>query len=349
MTKTIERLLEVVDNFKTKKIGVIGDYVLDHFIFGTSRKLSREAPIPVVEVDTEIFVCGCAGNAATNLSSLGALTFLFGFIGDDNHSLQLKKVFSQHNNINMQNLTIIPSFSIPVKSRIFTSQLNTRKQQIARVDKYKVSDIQQTFWEITLRKIEDNKNIMDGFIISDYNYALFENTMFIEQLKKILANKIVIVDTHSRFNQLKGFSIFTPNEEEISNIGICLPPISSQKMEEIDKILNIALYKLEAKIIIVTLGKKGIIVKEQNKKSLHLLPFLPIDAIDTTGAGDTVAVTFLLSYLVTKDITISALLSQIAAHIVIQKIGTAPCETLELIKTIEQYREYIPLFYQQQN
>lgn len=349
MTKTTDQLIKVVDNFKTKKIGIIGDYVLDHFIFGTSRKLSREAPIPIVEVDSETYACGCAGNAATNLSSLGATTILFGFIGDDNNSLQLKKLFSQHQSINTQNLTIIPSFSIPRKSRIFTSQPNARKQQIARIDKYKTSNVQETYWEIILRRIEDNKNTIDGFIISDYDYILLDNTVFIEKLRKILTDKIVIVDTHSRFNQLKGFSIFVPNEEEASNLGVHIPDSGPQKTEIIDKILTSALNKLEAKIIVVTLGKKGIVVKEQGKKFIHLSPFLPIDAVDTTGAGDTVAATFLLSYLITKDITISTLLSQIAANIVIQKVGTVPCENIDLIRTIEQYQEYIPLFYQQKN
>lgn len=348
MRKAAE-LINVVEKFSTKKIGVIGDIILDHFIFGISKKLSREAPVPVVEVDSETYAAGGAANAASNAAMLGAKTFLFGFIGDDGDSINLQTTLSKYPNLNIQNLTIIPSFFIPVKTRIFTSHSNTRKQQVARMDKYKTINIQETWWEITLRKIESNKNTIDAFILSDYNYTFFSNIDFIERLRKILPDKIVLVDTHSRFNQLKGFSIFTPNEEELSNLGLNIMECGMQKSDEIDKILNIALNKLDAKIIVVTLGKNGIIVKEQRRKALHMTPFLPVDAVDTTGAGDTVAVTFLLAYSITNDIIISTLLSQIAANVVIQKIGTVPCEYLELIKTIEQYREYIPLFYQQGN
>lgn len=346
----IEKLVDIIEKFRTKTIGVIGDIVLDHFIFGFSRRLSREAPIPVVEVESEIYAPGCAGNAAANLATLGAQTIVFGFIGNDQYSANLQKAFSQYKNINLQNLTIIPSFSIPVKTRVFTSQNHTRKQQVARIDRYKVdTSIQETFWEITLRKIDNIKNTIDGFIISDYNYLLLSNEIFIEQLKKILKGKTVIVDTHRRFNLLKGFTIFTPNEEEANTLGLSIARNELIKIEEQDKTLSTILNKLEAKILVVTLGKKGIIVKEQSRKPIYMLPFLPTEAIDTTGAGDTVAVTFLLSYLISNDIFTSVLLSQIAANVVIQKIGTVPCESLELIRTIERYREYIHLFYQQQN
>ncbi|MFN7181584.1 MAG: bifunctional heptose 7-phosphate kinase/heptose 1-phosphate adenyltransferase [Planctomycetota bacterium] len=341
-----ETLLNIIDNYKKIKIGVIGDFVLDHFIFGKSEKLSREAPIPIVDVENEIFTAGCAGNAALNISSLGSQAFLFGFIGNDFYSKKLLEAFSKRNNINIDTLTIIPEMSIPVKMRVLTSQANTRKQQVCRVDKYKKNKIKETFWEMTLMKVKEYKDNMDGFIISDYNYELFENEQFVDNLKKVLSNKIVLVDSHSRLELLKGFTIFTPNEEEAREL-VEWAEISS---DSYNALLEIILGKTEGKIAIVTLGKKGIICKEKNNSLLYLPPFLPnIEAVDTTGAGDTVAVTFLLSYITSKNVALSTLLAQIAAHIVIQQIGTIPCESSDLIKTISQYQEYIPLFYQQKN
>ncbi len=344
-TSVVSELLNVVDKFKDLKVGVIGDYVLDHFVFGSSEKLSREAPIPIVEVEYETFAAGGAGNAAMNILSLGSIPFLFGFVGNDHYSNELLDIFSKRGNINIDTLTRLPNSSIPIKTRVLTSQANTRKQQVCRIDKYKNNKPRETFWNITLMKIKEYKDKLDAFIISDYDYELFGNVEFIHELKKLLSNDIVLVDTHRRFDLLKGFSIFTPNEQEAKSLLNC----SEISKDNYEKLLNEILEKMESNIVIVTLGKKGIVVKEKNGSSLFLPPFLPVEAVDTTGAGDTVAVTFLLSYIVTKNIKISTLLAQIAANIVIQKIGTVPCENVDLIKTITQYQEYIHLFYQQEN
>jgi rfaE bifunctional protein kinase chain/domain len=340
-----DKLIETVNRFSEKKIGVIGDYAVDHYVFGISRKLSREAPIPIVEVDTEIFTAGCAGNAARNLSCLGAKAVLFGFIGKDFYSTELLKDFSRNKNIITNTLTQLDDYNIPVKMRVFTSQPHTKKQQVARIDRFKASAIKETMWEIVLQKIAENKDSIDAFIISDYNYQLLGNEEFVNKLKKVLSDKTVLVDTHSRFNILRGFTIFTPNEEEAQRI------LNTTKIdtENIEQTLEAIMKKIECQIIAVTLGKEGMAIKERGRKAIKVPAFLPVEALDTTGAGDTVATTFLLSYVITNDAFTSAVLSQISANIVIQQIGTVACEQSQLLNSIVQYQKYIPLFYQQRN
>ncbi len=328
----IEELHTIVEGFAKKKILVFGDLILDRYLFTTTDRISREAPVLILSEEEEKFLPGGAGSTLFNIKSLGAEAQILTAIGDDSEGKILLKLLSQKK-IPVDSVYKFKSFKTPLKTRILSGDKNTKKQQILRVDRnYKFRGNREKF----LSFFEDNKEAYDAVVISDYNYNVVSPKTVLK-LKKYLHKVPFFLDSRFRLVQYKGITASTPNEGELF-----YPEKPPQKtaVKLIIKRARKVLKRMKASSILVTLGKKGMLLME-NGRDFEIPVFGTTDIVDPAGAGDSVIATFTLSYTVSQDFFYAAILSNISGSISVMKEGAQPVKREELHDGIEKYKDKI--------
>ena len=330
----------IVKRFNKARILVIGDLILDEYIWGKVERISPEAPVPVVWANKMTHLPGGAANVANNISSYGAVASLAGVIGRDKNAGSLVEALKKAN-IETKGISVIPDRCTTVKTRIICGH-----QQMVRVD-----------WEHTepiskerIRKIFDFikgriKNF-DAIIIEDYgkgviNAQLLEGLILLAQSHK----KIVLVDPkEDHFQYYRGVTSITPNRKELEN-AIRNLKIKDKKNKirlESDKLFTDRdieaagrqiLEYLELDSLLVTLGEQGIKLFEKKGRITHI-PTVAQEVFDVSGAGDTVIATFALSLAVGASKIEAAHIANYAAGIVVGKIGTATVTKNELLERL---------------
>jgi D-beta-D-heptose 7-phosphate kinase/D-beta-D-heptose 1-phosphate adenosyltransferase len=313
-----EKMKEIVKNFKNKKVLVLGDIMLDKYIWGNVARISPEAPVPVVEVHKDTSCLGGAGNVASSLKSLGAIPLLVGVVGNDPESEWIKK-----NVPNSRGIFVDKSRPTTVKTRIIAHH-----QQVVRVDLEKKGPISSSIEEKIFKFIQ--KEEYDGILISDYNKGTLTKSLLKKSLSFAKKNNIpVFVDPKfENFFLFSPVTLVTPNHHEAARIvqRECLTHTQVEKAGK--KILS----RIQAPYLIIKRGEQGMSVFEQGKKVLHI-PTVAKEVYDITGAGDTVIATAALGLLSGGTIEEAAVLANAAAGIVVGKIGTATVTTKELLSS----------------
>ncbi len=305
---TKERAQYILDVFKSLKILVIGDVMLDHYLFGNVERISPEAPVPVVEAMSEEYRLGGAANVANNLASLNVNTYICGIVGDD----QANKILSSKlKESNIENLNIISHKPTIQKTRIIASH-----QQLLRIDwedKTPFSDF---------NKIINNtpKNI-DGIIVSDYAKGTIT-----KELTKYLVKHYDFVaadpkPAHKEF--YKNMTLITPNEKEAKGM---------YKEEDINILGKSLKQELNLKYLAITLGPKGVAFFEDS--AVHTYKSVAREVYDVTGAGDTFIATIVASLLAGAKTFEACDLANIAAGIVVSKIGSATTNYQEILENV---------------
>ncbi len=314
----IEKIKKNFKKFPSKKILVIGDILLDHYIFGDVDRISPEAPVPVVEVKNEMFFPGGAGNTSLNIKDIGGDVFLISAIGRDKNGKTLEKLL-----INKKIEFFLFKRDVPtiVKTRIIA-----KNQQIVRLDREKIEQLSKKEEEEIKKIILEKINMAEVIVVSDYGKGLItENLMdFLKKFKK----RIIVDPKPEHFKFYKNIFCLTPNKNE-AILGIEKINVKSVKdiIEIGIKILNF----LKSENLIITLGKDGMIVFK-NKSEIYHIPSIAKDVYDVTGAGDTVCGIFSLYLCVSNDVLESAIISNFAAGIVVGKIGTATTNQKKFIE-----------------
>jgi len=310
---------------------VWGDFILDEYIYGYTRRISREAPVLILSYHSKELSLGGAGNSVLNLLSLGAEPIPVGVIGADDSGKKIRKILRQKG-IATEYLHLEGKYQTPLKTRILAGEEHTRKQQILRIDREtKVpenSEIKQ--------KIKQNINKIfkssHALLISDYNYFTVREETFNQifpWFKK--ADIPVTLDSRFRLLNFKGVTAATPNEPEVEEaLKIQINEDSALLKEAGKKILK----KIQSPALLVTRGSKGMILFEE-----HKIPFaIPIrgttDIVDVTGAGDTVISVFTLAIACGATFRQAALLANYAGSVVVMKKGTATLTSSELKEAI---------------
>jgi rfaE bifunctional protein kinase chain/domain len=314
----IEKIEKNFKKFHSKKIIVIGDIILDHYIFGDVERISPEAPVPVVEVKNEKYLLGGAGNISLNIKSMGGDVILISATGKDKNGKFLKNLLKKEK-IN----SFILERDIPtiVKTRVIA-----KNQQILRIDRERIKKLnkkdEEKIKKIILKEIEKTEII----VVSDYGKGFITESI-ISFLKS--SGKIIIVDPKPQhFHFYKKVFCLTPNKKE-AYLGIGKTNVNDLK--DIVKTGIEIIDFLKCKNLIITLGRDGMLVFE-NKKEIYHIPSVAKDVYDVTGAGDTVCGIFSLYFSVSKNILESAIISNCAAGIVVGKIGTATTNKKEFIE-----------------
>ncbi len=318
------KLLRAIDNFKYRKVLVIGDVILDHYIFGSAERLSPEAPVPVVWLKSEEYLLGGASNVANNIKVMGARVLLCGIVGKDIHAEVLKKLLKKKR---------IDSFLIETnkKPTILKTRVIASHQQIVRVDKEDPAPIDGRIIKRITEFLIKNINKFEGIIIEDYGKGLITPELLI-RVKEIAKKykKVVTVDPkEDHFSFYKDLDAITPNKKEAqSGLGIKI-----KSKQDLDKAGRILSEEFNIKSVLITLGEEGMALYEKGKLPLHI-PTKALEVFDVTGAGDTVIALFTLGILSGLNSYESALLANFAAGIVVSKLGVSTPTPKELKERI---------------
>ena len=306
----------IIKRFNELRILVIGDIMLDRYIWGRVKRISPEAPVPVLKVSGENLSLGGAANVAVNLKSLGAKVELFGIIGSDYEGEKLIDLLKQ---IDIDSKGIIYDLERPTTTK---TRLIAESQHIARVDREETlpisNNLKKELINLFKKSIEDQ--IPHGIIISDYAKGTINKDLSTEIIRFANEKGIsVVVDPKGKdFSKYKGANVITPNQRETEDI--CGFPIEDN--ETLKKAVDILIEATDADGVLITRGKQGISFSVKGNE-VKTIPSHAKEIFDVTGAGDTVISTFTLSFLSSNSWEDSVKIANHAAGMVVSRIGTA--------------------------
>jgi len=327
----MNRLVKFIPKFRSRKILVLGDLMVDMFLWGKVTRISPEAPVPVVVVEKETSALGGAGNVANNLRSLGSEVFLFGVIGNDQVGNKLKDDFIK-SGINTEGIISDDFRPTSIKTRIIAAH-----QQIVRVDKELKGELDLRLNDELISRFETLIPRVDAVILSDYGKGVINKTVLKKTIS--LANKykkpITVDPKIEHFLDYKKVSCITPNQAE-AIAGMHYRDVSLDK--DIVELGRKILKKLNAKTVLITRGEKGMTLFEPGNRITHI-PTRAREVFDVTGAGDTVIATLTLALASGADFREAAEISNFAAGLVVAKLGTATVTPEELKTAILSFKK----------
>jgi rfaE bifunctional protein kinase chain/domain len=315
----IKRMTDIVQDFANKRILVLGDLMLDKYLWGSVGRISPEAPVPIVEVHRDTSCLGGAGNVCHNLESLGAFPIPVGVVGDDQAGDWIKK-----NVPDSSGIFVDKKRPTTIKTRIIAHH-----QQVVRVDQEEKKSISSKMEEQILNFIQEDE--FKGILISDYNKGLLTKSLM-QKLLPYTHKKGISVFVDQKVDNFFSFSpvtLINPNHTEAEQIVHHACDTDAQVEKAGEKILS----RIEAKYLILKRGERGLTVFEKGKKEIHI-PTIAKEVFDVTGAGDTVIATASLALLSDAPILEAAMLANAAAGVVVGKIGTATVTPDELINAL---------------
>jgi rfaE bifunctional protein kinase chain/domain len=327
-----EGLIRAVRQFRNKRIMVMGDLMLDRFIWGSVSRISPEAPVPVVEIRAESTRLGGAANVATNIQSLKGIPVPLGVLGDDFEGRRLREEFRALGSPT-GGLVIDKERSTSIKTRIIAHH-----QQVCRADREDRFPISSSIRSRIVQKFETTIPSVDAVIVSDYAKGLISPQLLRKTLPAARSiKKIVCVDPKmDHFSAYRPATVITPNIQEAEHASGIAVSKTSDLVRAGKKILK------QAGIahLLITRGEEGMVLFESGCRIVHI-PTVAQEVFDVTGAGDTVISTLALGLVSGLSILEAALLSNIAAGIVVGKLGTASVTQDELIAGISSMQSKV--------
>jgi rfaE bifunctional protein kinase chain/domain len=327
----IAALTQIVTRFVGKKVLVVGDMVTDEYIIGSPAFISREAPVLVLAQREHFIVPGGATNPAVNARTLGAEVYLSGLVGNDPPGERLRAKLAEFN-ISCEGLCSEAGRPTSTKTRILAGSSQLVQQQIVRVDVIDRSRLGNGSQAQMLAYIEQMLPQMDAIIISDYENGVISPAI-IETCISLARQhqKIITVDSHGDLFRFRGVTTVTPNQPEAeATLKTIITDLAS--LEAAGQQL---LEGTQAQGVLITRGSEGMSLFEVDKTPLHLPASNLTEVFDTTGAGDTVAATFTLALAAGAEMAQAAMLANIAASLVVRRLGCASNTPEELIRGVE--------------
>lgn len=310
---------QIISRFRSLRILVLGDFMLDHFVMGRVDRISPEAPVPIVDVDREEFHLGGAGNVVMNGKSLDAQMIPLGVIGNDWAGERIRELFLEEQLSSDGLLT--SERPTTLKTRILAHQ-----QQVVRVDREQRTPISNELQSQLVNQFMEVIDSVDGIIVSDYA----KGTLTPALLAKILPEarkreKLVCLDPKTRhFSSYTPVTVITPNQAEAASL-LGYPIVTQEDlMDAANRILKL----IDCKALLITRGDKGMALFSNGE--LTLVPTKAREVYDVTGAGDTVVTTICLALAAGAKMIEAVELANAAAGIVVGKIGTATVTAAEL-------------------
>ena len=319
-----EKLFRIIKNFENKKILVIGDIMLDKYIWGDVSRISPEAPVQIVNVKNETYSAGGAGNTANNISSLGGKAFIVGLVGMDSTK---KIIISKLKEKNIVTDGIIVDKDRPT---ILKVRVMAQSQQLLRVDYENKDYLDGAYENLILEYIKKNIGAFNAVVISDYSKGIITEGIM-AAIKEIMKDKKIplIVDPKPKHKEFyKNSSLITPNAKEACSMADCEE--DEAKINEVGKKL---INELNSTILI-TRGEKGMTLFEKNGLITNI-PTKAKEVYDVSGAGDTVVAALSLALASGATMKEAAIIANYAAGIVVGKIGTSSVSIEELKGSIE--------------
>ncbi|MBR1373446.1 D-glycero-beta-D-manno-heptose-7-phosphate kinase, partial [bacterium] len=313
------------------KILVIGDLALDEMVYGDTERISREAPVLILQHTHTNHILGAASNAAHNVSSINSgKVSVIGVIGDDYQAKDLKEAFYSAN-INCDALIVDKSRKTTTKTRISGSCSQSVTQQIVRIDRQTNELISKETEDKLIDKIEEMIPLHAAIILSDYHLGTLTDNV-IESVVNTAKRygKKVIVDAQKDLDRYKGITSMTPNLPDTQkHVGYYL-----KNKDDFVKAGNTLINQTSAQSILITCGSEGMVVIEENNKYTHIPVFNKSKVFDVTGAGDTVTATYTLALSIGAEPVYAAIIGNIAAGIVVKQFGCATTTIDEILSSV---------------
>ncbi len=322
---SLKKLNALKNNFKGKRIAVIGDLMLDCYYWGGISRISPEAPVPVLEVDNEFYRFGGAMNVAYNILTLGGIPIPIGVIGKDNEGKIFKKLLSEKN-ISSKGIVVDSKRPTTSKTRVIAD-----KQHVVRIDKEKRERISSQTEKKILELLRKTIKNLDAVILEDYNKGVLTESLIkqvIELARK--ANLVVTVDPKfDNFFTYQNVTVFKPNRKETEDaFGTRI-----RSDEDVSKAGQKLLEQLNCKYALLTLGENGIALFEKGKPERRV-PTIARKVSDVSGAGDTVISTLTMALTAGADIFDAAYLANYAGGLVCQEVGIVPIGLNDLFNAV---------------
>jgi D-beta-D-heptose 7-phosphate kinase/D-beta-D-heptose 1-phosphate adenosyltransferase len=328
--KRVRALLKTAHH---RRILVVGDVMLDQFIWGSVSRISPEAPVPVLDFVRESFMPGGAANVARNISSLGLPVKLFGAFGKDTSGSELTSLLRQQH-VDCGGLIASESRPTSVKTRLVAHQ-----QQVVRIDRESRDGLNGADTTRLLQRIRRDLRSADAVIVGDYGKGVVTQAL-LDGLTTMCRERGIWLSFDPKpvhALELKGLSLITPNRKETFELAALpddtqhLNPLKDRNlMLAVGRLLN----QLQPALLLVTLGELGMVLCSRNAKPLHI-PTVAQEVFDVSGAGDTVISAFTAAIAAGGSPVEAALISNHAAGLVVGKVGTATVTPDELARSFQ--------------
>ena len=320
------RLLALVDALAGRRVVIAGDLIADEFIYGEIARVSREAPVLILNYDSTEIVPGGAGNAAGNVASLGGQARLLAVAGRDETGRRLLTTLKSRR-IDVGAVLAPAAYRTPTKTRILAGGIHSAKQQVVRIDRAASVPVDHKVCDAFESRVLRALRTADALLVSDYGSGLVRPRLVSEARRIMGKTGTVLVD--SRYNLLKfhGMTACTPNESEVEQALDIRIGDNARTLERAGREL---LKKTRSAAVLITRGSRGMALFEAGRPTIHI-PIVGSDQIaDVTGAGDTVIATMTLGLCAGASFEDAARLANHAGGIAVMKRGTATVNASEL-------------------
>ncbi len=327
--KEIQKLKSIISKFRKTNIMVIGDLILDEFIWGNVSRISPEAPVPVVCAEEETFRLGGACNVASNIVALGGNAYVIGVVGEDKRKDILIKNLKKRG-MKTSGVLVDKTRPTTLKTRVVAKQ---RNQQVVRIDKENVDFIRGEILNKLISKIKKGIHSVDALILEDYGKGVITPDLLKEILEYTKNNgkKIIVDPKRHHFSYYKGVTLITPNQSEVEDAT----GIKIKDKKTLEKAGKTLLFDLGCEAVLVTLGESGMCLLEIDGE-VSYIKSVAQGVFDVSGAGDTVVSCFAQSLISGANLRQAALISNFAAGVVVGKFGTEVVTKEELIESLEK-------------
>lgn len=329
---SIARAADLLDRFALQHVVVAGDMVADEYVYGTPVRISREAPVVVLEFSSRALVPGGATNVAVNLRALGARVSVVGAIGPDSIGQELRQVLVERG-IDTAGLVVDQDRATSTKTRIVGGGAQVVAQQMVRIDRVVSTPVHGAAKARLLDATGRALGQATALIVSDYEHGVIDPELIDACLPEAERRGLITtVDAHGGLYRFKGVSLATPNQPEAEGmLGRPLPDLAALKQgaEEL-------LAGMQAGNLLITRGSLGMVAVDRNGLFAELPAYNRAEVLDTTGAGDTVAATATLALAAGASLVEAAQLGSIAAGLVVRRLGAATVSRDDLLATFER-------------
>jgi D-glycero-beta-D-manno-heptose-7-phosphate kinase len=343
----VSRLLGLIDRFAAVRVAVFGDLIVDEFIYGEIARVSREAPVLILNYDSTEIVPGGAGNAAANVAALGGQAVAIGVAGTDEPGRRVLEVMKRA--VDVRPVVRANGYVTPTKTRILAGGTHSAKQQVVRIDRTAGGLADRRDVEAVESRLLAAAARCDALLVSDYGSGLVTPARVAAARQRLRSRRgrlalserseskgpLVLVDSRYALLRFRGMTACTPNEPEVEQLFGVRIGENRRVLETCGRAL---LERTRTRAVLVTRGSRGMALFEPRRPTRHIPIFGSDQIADVTGAGDTVIATMTLALAAGATFEEAARLANYAGGIVVMKRGTATVSAGELRRVVESDR-----------
>lgn len=333
---TLKDVRAVLDRFSGLRVVVLGDLMLDEYVFGETHRISREAPVLILKHERTLSLPGGGANPVSNIASLGAQALPVGVLGRDRAGEALRQIFKAKS-IDLSGVVEEPGRVSPVKVRVLAGGHNTARQQVIRIDHEAEGPISRASETAVLRALDERLRTAQALIISDYGNGLMTPRLlrYVNSLARRLPGLITCVDSRWQLAQYRGVSVITPNETEAA------PAASFENYQEadLDAIGRRLLRRTRARMVLVTRGSRGMsLFQDGGREDLGV--YGTDEIVDVNGAGDSVAACMTLALAAGASPSLAMRLANAAGGVAVMQRGPASVTRAEILELLSKQKVF---------